>query len=75
MATKINEFEFNRSSNYDWKNWLDGDIWQLVQGEDFEVEITSFRSVIFAAGQSRGLKVRTQFDSKSKTLTIQAYNE
>jgi hypothetical protein len=74
MAQKIEEFEFS-SNRYQWDEWLDGGIWVLKQGEDFDVEMTSMRSLIFAAAGRRGLKSRTHIDAKNKTITIQSYKE
>jgi hypothetical protein len=74
MAKKIEKHKF-RSSKYDWDNWLDGDIWVLTQGEDFEVELSTMRSTILGAAYRKGLRARTTLDMKAKTITIQAFKK
>jgi hypothetical protein len=72
MASKIESFDFSSSNaKYDWTSWLDGDIWQLVQGVDFKVKMSSMRAIVNGRAGARELKVHTSVDGK--TLTIQAY--
>jgi hypothetical protein len=74
MAAKIDSFEFGSSNaKYDWTQWLDGDIWQLVQGDDFTVKMSSMRAIVNGRAAARELKVHTSVSGK--VLTIQAYKE
>lgn len=49
-----------RKPIYPWDEWTDGKIRELVQGIDFESEITSFRVLIHRTARKRGLKAKTR---------------
>jgi hypothetical protein len=40
---------------YPWAEWLDGDVWELVKGEDFTVSPYSFKCVAHQAARRAGL--------------------
>jgi hypothetical protein len=44
--------------SYDWDTWLDGNVWELVQNEDFDVSVNSFRSMGYQTATRRGIRVR-----------------
>lgn len=47
MAEVVKKYDFPPTRNrnkYPWSEWLDGRIWALKQGEDFEVNPTNFAS-------------------------------
>jgi hypothetical protein len=72
--TKESGFEFKRnkgSGKYPWNEWLDGDTWELVHGEDFQPDIPYFAQMCYGAATKRGMKCRTK--REGDTLTIQAY--
>jgi len=73
MAEKIKEHKFRSKGRYDWDSWLDGDIWVLKQGVDFDVELSTMRSVIFGAAYRRDMKARTTLNMKARTITVQAF--
>lgn len=43
-------------TNMNWGEWLDGRVWLLVGGEDFECKRETFRNAARAAAVKRGLK-------------------
>jgi len=56
MAKKVKSFDFTpvgRPAKYPWDQWLDGGIWELKAGEDFDTEIASFRVQIQANAKRR----------------------
>lgn len=61
-----------RQSKYNYDEWLDGQIWQLDAGEDFEGKPQSMRANINNAAHKRGLKVRSRIviekDDKGKVI-------
>lgn len=62
-----------RARNYDWDNWLDGDCWECVYGEDFEdISATKFISAARKAAAARGLLLETHMDSPTVCI-IRAY--
>lgn len=61
MAHKIAAFpKSTRRSKYDVAKWFDGNIWKLVQGEDFDVPIPSFRGSLYNQAGKKGFEIRTQ---------------
>ena len=46
-------------SKFPWEVWFDGQLWELVPGEDFEVSVKNFRATIYYAASIRNLKVST----------------
>jgi hypothetical protein len=72
MATKLNKFDFSVPSSitttekavYPWDEWLDGDIWQIEQGEDFETHPLMMERIIRTRATARGAKVRLRHQPK-----------
>lgn len=64
MARVISEFPENietrgRPFKYPWRDWLNGEAWELVPGVDFNVEVASFRATLMKRAKDFGLTVRT----------------
>lgn len=77
MAVKLDTYDFSnfraRNRKYNWDSWLDCNIWQLSQEEDFPDTSAKFlRAQAVAAAKRRGLKVRISKVSDT-VLVIQAY--
>lgn len=47
-----------RKGKYDWDQWLDGQTWRLVGGEDFKVEPGTMRTIATSAAKARGLELK-----------------
>jgi hypothetical protein len=78
MAKQLDEFDFKRGRNKGEQypmEWLDGNIWELTQEEDFpNVKMSTFYSALTAqAKRLGGLKVRSRKDGEN-TIIIQAYS-
>jgi hypothetical protein len=67
MATKLKTFDFTAPSAitqptekavYPWEQWLDGDIWQIREGEDFTTHPLMMERIIRTRATARGAKVR-----------------
>lgn len=73
MAKQLDRFPGGGS--YDWDQWLDGGIWLLTKGEDFEIDIESMRAAASRAAKQAGKKVRTRVikEGEADQLAIQAY--
>ncbi len=70
MASVLKEFSFpKRASMLPWHKWLDGQIWQLTQGEDFKVRITTVRLRAFVEAQKKGGSLRTSV--RGNTVVLQ----
>ena len=63
---------FNARKRYPWRMWLDGQVWELTQGEDFSCSITGMRVAARQAASRRGLGMRTTQNTKQRTICIQA---
>ena len=69
MAKKVKELPERlgggMSEQYPWDEWLDGDVWMLAQGEDFDVVPTSFANTVRSAAKRRGYSVTTRIRGNS----------
>lgn len=67
-----------RKAMYPYDLWLDGQIWQLDNDEDYKAKPQSVVASIRGAAEARGMKLRSRFitdDSKNVTgIAIQAFN-
>lgn len=45
---------------YPWAQWTNGNWWQARRGEDFNGDVESFRSNLYAYTKRHGLKVTTK---------------
>jgi len=65
MATKLKTFDFSAPSKlttsdkatYPWDEWLDGDIWQLTSGEDFDGHPLMMERIIRTRATGRRAKI------------------
>lgn len=65
MATKLKSFDFTAPSKlttsdkatYPWDEWLDGDIWELTHGEDFEGHPLMMERIIRTRATGRKAKI------------------
>jgi len=74
MAEILENYEFigPGSGKYPWDLWLDGQVWKLVEGTDYDIGIASIRSCAVAAGRTRNKMVRTNVIMEGKGLIVQA---
>ena len=75
MAEKLKTFDFSTPSAitsptekavYPWEEWLDGDIWQLTEGEDFDTHPLMMERIIRTRATARGAKVRLRHQPKTE---------
>lgn len=62
MAERLDEWpeEFSRyTARYPWTEWMDGKVWKITHGEDFQCEIENMRQNIYSKAFSNGMKART----------------
>lgn len=64
MATRLNKetLESGRKSQYDWDQWLDGSVWEAIEGEDYTCKQQSFVSQLYKAAYDRGKHVHVRPD-------------
>jgi hypothetical protein len=62
MPKVLDSYEFKASSvghsNYDWDTLLDGQIYSLEEGEDFECKVDTMAMLVRKNAAKRGLKVK-----------------
>jgi hypothetical protein len=60
MAEIVSEFPERNSKHdrYPWERWLDGSVWKLTPGKDFE-RIDSFKSALAKAAKIRSVRAKT----------------
>jgi hypothetical protein len=74
MASTLKSFSFTRQSNakFDWKKILDGQIWKLVRGEDFQCKPMTVRSLASKAAKLIGKRVHVSVEDDGSVI-VQAY--
>jgi hypothetical protein len=63
---------------YPWRGpegWLNGQVWKITQGEDFELEPENMRMVVIARGHREGLRLRTAVRDTSVIFQFSAKDE
>jgi hypothetical protein len=61
MAKRVDTFpDLPSQSRYPWDEWLDGSVWELVLGEDFNGKPATFRSVAIVQAKKRHGRVKTR---------------
>ena len=77
MREVKHKFARNAGGNakYDWEQILNGKTWELIQGEDFEMEPRTFVAHCHGTAKRRNLKVRTHIDLSKKAVIVRAYDE
>ncbi len=76
MAQLLTEWPATRprSEDYNWDEWLDGQMRVLSKDEDFVTEPSSFRSSAYQAAKRRnGIKVRVHSYPDGRRVAIQSY--
>ena len=60
---------------YDWNVWLNGNVWQLWQGDDFVVPLRSMAAQTYQAANRRGVDVAVAVNSAEGWVRVQAVCE
>lgn len=58
-VVKDHKFTENGRQKYDWDKWLDGQIWRLEHGVDFDANCKVIQVLAHRQANQRGKKVRT----------------
>jgi len=56
---------------YPWAEWFDGGVWCLKVGEDFHVDLNSFRSCVYMASKRHKVKVKTHIPKQKDCIYLQ----
>lgn len=61
MARTLDSFpRAEGTARYPWDRWLDGQVWELVAGEDFTSKLRTFAQNAHLQARKRGGRVRTK---------------
>lgn len=77
MAKVLKEYERTppgRPAIYPWDDWLDGRIWMIKQGEDFDSDINAMSEHIRRTAQRRGIVISVYMHDE-ETLVIKPRGE
>lgn len=74
MARKLKQFTppertGGREPRYPWKQWLDGNTWELVQGKDFQSTVKTMQKFIRQVASNRGILISV-YQTAPNTLVI-----
>lgn len=58
---------------YPWHLWLNGSMWLLVQGEDFDCSIHQFQIYAHGYATNHGIRIKTKRTEDGDGLYIKAY--
>ena len=76
MAQRVDQLpggnKRGRPAVYPWEEWLDGHVWRLMQGEDFQGDAKGFKSTARSAAGRAGLQIITRTTDEPGALYIQA---
>lgn len=67
MATRLKKpprktGRIGRPEKYPWDSWADGTWWIVSKGSDFKTSVESFRRLLHAVAERRGLAVEYERD-------------
>jgi hypothetical protein len=77
---ELPSYDFNRPlgrpSKYPWDKWENGSIWEIVQGEDYEVSTENMQVNLHlrAARDNKKVQTRTERDDGVEKLVFQFYD-
>lgn len=76
MAKQLRHYQFKSGRptprGYDWKTWLDGNVWELTRGVDFHCHPGSLRPLAYTAAAKLGKKVHVAILEDDRVV-LQAY--
>lgn len=75
MATTLDEYDFRHRGpipKYPWREWLDGRIWKIVKGKDYEISTQQMRNSVAGAAARQGKAIRTEVVDDGKAIVFQA---
>jgi hypothetical protein len=61
MAVELEQFPSGaRATKYPWEQWMNGSVWKLRRGEDYEATTRSMRTFAHTKASSADMKVKTR---------------
>ena len=60
MARRVDSFEDEPQRRYPWDEWTDGKIWEIRQGEDYDVPTENMRVNLHDRARGKAMVVKTR---------------
>jgi hypothetical protein len=60
MARRLDSFPTQHGSRYPWDEWLDGNPWELIPGEDFASKSSTLRANAQLQAKKRNGRTRSR---------------
>jgi hypothetical protein len=75
MPRRLDAFPASASSRYPWDEYLDGSVWELTRGEDFQCSVNSIQGAARAqANRRRGtVRMRTRRSDDGREVVIMQF--
>lgn len=72
MARKLDQFPLSKAAKYPWDEYMDGNVWELTRGEDFDCSVTSMQGAARTqANRRRGtVRMRTRHSNDGRELVV-----
>ena len=70
MARVLKSHEFGTrggAAKYPWDEWMDGRIYEIKQGVDFDGKPAPFRAYLYQHAIRNGMKVRTEWNGNGRS--------
>jgi len=55
---------------FPWEKWTDGQVWQVVEGEDFTSSVSTLKVQLKARAEKLGVEVRTHIEKSGDVPTV-----
>lgn len=70
MAEVLDDYQWERKRNskYPWEIWLDGRVWKLTKGVDFDCSVNSMRLAAFSKAKRDGTTLNIVMDGECVVL-------
>jgi len=60
MARRLESFPAATAARHPWDEWLDGSVWELVPGADFQAKLSTLRANAQLQAKKRGGHTRSK---------------
>ena len=73
MASQLDKLIQRPGEKFPWDTWLNGNVWHLVQGQDFKSPVRYMKRAAHYAAARRGIDVRTS--ERADGLVLQSQRD
>jgi hypothetical protein len=75
MARKLDQFPLSNAARYPWDEYLDGSVWELTRGEDFDCSLRSIQGAARnqASRRNGSLRMRTRRANDGREVVVMQF--